>query len=224
MSLPDIRANVGWLNLRLAAACQRAGRAVSEVTLVAVTKNIEVSAIREAHQAGLRHFGENRVQEGLAKFPQLTNLDPPPVRHLIGHLQSNKIKSALENFDIIHSLDSVELAEKISRRCHQPYPILLEVNIGGESSKSGFAPGSVFEAFKQISCLPNLEIRGLMTVAPVFRNVEDVRPVFRMLRELRDKLGLQELSMGMSDDFEIAIEEGATLVRIGRAIFGERTG
>jgi len=141
---------------------------------------------------------------------------------MVGHLQTNKAKTALELFDIIHSVDSVKLAEVLSHRAERRIPILLEVNIGGEESKFGFAEEELAPAIEQISKLPNLEIKGLMTIAPLVEDPEQVRPVFRRLRQLRDSLGLEQLSMGMTDDFEVAIEEGATIVRIGRAIFGPR--
>ena len=141
---------------------------------------------------------------------------------MVGHLQTNKAKVAVEIFDIIHSVDSVKLAEVISRRAEKTIPILLEVNVAGEASKSGFSLTEVESALEAITRLPRLEIRGLMTIAPMVTDAEQVRPVFRQLRSLRDSLGLKQLSMGMTDDFEIAIEEGATMVRIGRATFGER--
>jgi PLP dependent protein len=222
LSPAAIQANVEDLQRRIAAACRRSGRLPAEVTLIAVSKTVEAPAMLEAYRCGIRHFGENRVQEAARKWPLLGRLEPPPQRHLIGHLQSNKIKSALELFDMLHSLDSVELAEALNHRLKQPFPVLLEVNIAAEPSKSGFAPQAVVPAFETISRWPNLDVRGLMTVAPAAAQAEEVRPVFRRLRELRDLLGLRELSMGMTDDFEVAIEEGATMVRLGRSLFGER--
>jgi PLP dependent protein len=222
LSPANIQENFVLLNQRIAAACQRAGRSPSEVTLIAVSKTVDVSEMLKAYQIGIRHFGENRVQEGQRKWPLLARLEPPLVRHLIGHLQSNKIKLALENFDVIHSLDSVDLARAINGRLTGKYPVLLEVNIAGEASKSGFTPESLLRAFEFISGLPNLDVQGLMTVAPVASQAENVRPFFRKLRELSQHLKLKHLSMGMTNDFEIAIEEGATMIRIGRAIFGER--
>jgi pyridoxal phosphate enzyme (YggS family) len=222
LSPAGIEASLESLQKRIAVACQRVGRSPSEVTLIAVSKTVEPSAILAAYHLGVRHFGENRVQEGQRKWPLLGRLEPPPTRHLIGHLQSNKVKTALELFDVIHSLDSVDLADTINRRSNRKFPVLLEVNVAGETSKSGFAFDSILQAFEVIGKMPNLDIQGLMTVAPIAAQTEEVRPVFRKLRELRDRLGLKELSMGMTDDFEIAIEEGATLVRIGRGIFGER--
>ena len=188
--------------------------------MVVVTKTIAPSQIEAAFHAGIRHFGENRIQEAEAKLGQLQNLNPRPTWHLVGHLQTNKAKTALELFDIIQSVDSIRLAEVLSRRARRAIPVLLEVNIGGEESKFGLSEGELFEAVEQTSRLPNIEVNGLMTIAPLVADPEEVRPVFRRLRQLRDSLGLEHLSMGMTDDFEVAIEEGATMVRIGRAIFG----
>jgi pyridoxal phosphate enzyme (YggS family) len=218
----DIEHNIQQVEKRIARACEKAGRSPDEVTLVVVTKTIAPAQIGAAFQAGIKHFGENRIQEAVAKLPLLANLGSRPTWHLVGHLQTNKAKTALELFDIIHSVDSVKLAEVLSRRAERTVPILLEVNIAGEESKFGFAGEELPSAIKQISQLPNLEVKGLMTIAPWVEDQEEVRPVFRRLRQLGDSLGLEHLSMGMTDDFEVAIEEGATMVRIGRAIFGPR--
>jgi PLP dependent protein len=218
----DIQTNLDAINMQIQAACRRAGRSPRDVTLIAVSKTVSAERILSAYQAGLRDFGENRVQEAQRKWPQLAYLQPPPVKHLIGHLQSNKVKIALEYVDIIHSVDSIDLAELINRKTDQRFPVLLEVNVGGENSKDGFSVTALKSAYATIAKLPKLEVRGLMTVAPQVDDPEEVRPVFRQLSQLRDSLGLQDLSMGMSDDFEVAIEEGATMVRLGRAIFGER--
>jgi len=218
----DIEHNVQEVEKRIARACEKVKRSRDEVTLVVVTKTIAPAQIEAAFQAGIRHFGENRIQEAVAKLPLLGNLNPHPTWYVVGHLQTNKAKTALELFDIIHSVDSVKLAEVLSHRAERRIPILLEVNIGGEESKFGFAEEELAPAIEQISKLPNLEIKGLMTIAPLVEDPEQVRPVFRRLRQLRDSLGLEQLSMGMTDDFEVAIEEGATIVRIGRAIFGPR--
>jgi len=217
-----IGANIEEVKERINRACQRAGRSPDEVTIVAVTKMVEPSAIATAFNLGIRHFGENRVQEAKDKIGRLSQLEPPPTWHMVGHLQSNKAKVAVEIFDIIHSIDSVSLAEVISRRTQRTMPILLEVNVSGEASKNGFSLAEVETALEQIAGLPRLEVKGLMTIAPLVSDAEQVRPVFRKLRALRNSLGLEHLSMGMTDDFEVAVEEGATLVRIGRAIFGER--
>jgi pyridoxal phosphate enzyme (YggS family) len=189
---------------------------------VAITKGVEVPAIRAAFDSEIRDFGENRVQEAEAKIVQLADLKPNVTWHMVGHLQSNKAKSAVDLFDIIHSVDSVRLAEILSRRAQKTLPVLLEVNVSGEVTKAGFSVAETEAAVKEIGQLPNLKLMGLMTVAPVTTEPEAVRPVFRKLRELRDSLGLKHLSMGMTDDFEVAVEEGATMLRIGRAIFGER--
>lgn len=218
----NIWANLQKLEERIARACERANRLPTEVTLVAVTKGVGAAAIREAFAWGVRNFGENRVQEAEGKIEQLCDLKPHLTWHMVGHLQSNKAKVAVGLFDVIHSVDSVRLAEILSRRAQGRLSILLQVNISGEATKSGFAPDKVTEAATEIKRLSNLEIKGLMTIAPLTNNPEEVRPVFRRLRELRHRLGLEHLSMGMTDDFEVAIEEGATIVRIGRAIFGER--
>ncbi len=200
-------------------AAERAGRDPDEVALIAVSKTFPVEAIEAALAAGHEHFGENRVQEGLAKIEALRAASARI--HLIGALQRNKARHA-GAFASVQSIDSIRLAEAVSRRLERELEILLEVNVAGEQSKSGFAPGDLPDALPAISALPNLGVAGLMTVAPIAADPEDVRPVFRRLRELRDGLGLRELSMGMSSDYAVAIEEGATIVRIGRAIFGER--
>jgi pyridoxal phosphate enzyme (YggS family) len=214
--------NLTAVRARVAAACERAGRSPDDVTIVGISKGQPVDAIAKAWAAGLRDFGENRVQEAAPKIGELAERGVTPTWHLVGHLQSNKIGLALGLFAILQSVDSTRLAGMISQRANQPVPVLLEVNVAGEASKFGFAPDEVEGACRETATLPNLELRGLMTVAPMSGDPESVRPVFRRLRELRDACGLRELSMGMTDDFEVAIEEGATIVRIGRAIFGER--
>jgi len=220
MRLATIAERVAHIRQRVERAAERAGRSPAEVTIVAVSKGFPPSAIDEAMVAGIADIGENRVQEAAAKIAALRGL--PVTWHLVGHLQTNKAKTALELFDIIHSVDSLHLAEVLSSRAQRPLPVLLEVNAAGETAKFGFPPGEVAAAVQSIARLPHLDLRGLMTVAPFVSDPETVRPVFRELRRLRDALGLRELSMGMTDDFEVAIEEGATLVRVGRAIFGER--
>ncbi|MCJ7515122.1 MAG: YggS family pyridoxal phosphate-dependent enzyme [Dehalococcoidia bacterium] len=218
----DIEANIKEVKRRMAQACERSRRSPDEITLVAVTKGFEVPAIRAAFDSGIKDFGENRVQEAEEKIAQLKDLRSAVTWHMVGHLQSNKAKSAVELFDIIHSVDSIKLAEILNRRAEKPLPVLLEVNVSGEVTKAGFSLGGLAAAVKEIGQLPNLKLMGLMTVAPFVADPEEVRPVFRKLRELRDSLGLKHLSMGMTDDFEVAIEEGATMLRIGRAIFGDR--
>ncbi len=217
-----IEDNVREVQFRIAQACERSHRSPDEVTLVAVTKAVPADMIRDAYDCGIRHFAENRVQEAEAKLTQLSDLKPEITWHMVGHLQSNKAKKALEIFDIIHSVDSLRLAEVLSKRAEKIVPVLLQVNVSGEASKSGFSVAEVAAALDDISRLPNVRVVGLMTIAPLLVDPETARSVFRRLRELRDQLGLEHLSMGMSNDFEVAVEEGATMVRIGRAIFGER--
>ncbi len=206
----------------IAAACLRGGRSPGAVTLIAVTKGFPPEAVREAVAAGVRDLGENRVQEAQAKIPALPHL-PADVRwHMIGHLQTNKVKTVLDLFDIIHSVDSLHLAQEISRRAQRQVPVFLEVNVSSEPTKQGFSLHDLPRQHEAICGLPNVDVRGLMTVAPVGPRAEGARPVFRQLRQTAESLGVRELSMGMSDDFDVAIEEGSTHVRVGRAIFGER--
>ena len=200
-------------------AAERAGRDPAGIRLIAVSKTFPADAIRAAFDAGQRDFGENRVQEGLAKIAELGGLDADI--HLIGTLQRNKARHA-GAFASVQSIDSIRLAEAVSRRLDRELEVLLEVNVAGEQSKSGFAPADLPVALPAIQALPNLNVAGLMTIAPIVADPEEARPVFRRLRELRDRLGLRELSMGMSSDYAVAVEEGASMVRIGRAIFGER--
>ncbi|MBA7478521.1 Pyridoxal phosphate homeostasis protein [subsurface metagenome] len=218
----DITRNLHDVERRIAQAAQRAGRSPAEITIVAVTKGLTAQAIEAALEAGIRHIGENRVQEAREKIARLSNLQPCPTWHMVGHLQTNKVKTAVEIFDIIHSIDSLRLAEALSGRARNTVPVLLQVNISGEEPKSGFSEAELPKAAEDVARLPMLEVKGLMTIAPLVSDPEEVRPIFRRLRELRDSLGLEHLSMGMSDDFEVAVGEGATMVRIGRAIFGER--
>jgi pyridoxal phosphate enzyme (YggS family) len=221
--------NLRSVRERVAAACERAGRSPNEVTLVGVSKTFPATLVVEACRAGLTDIGESRVQEAATKIPAVEALGSRPRWHLVGHLQTNKVKTALGLFDIIHSVDSVRLARFISRQAENlavqragPLLILLEVNVAAESSKFGLRPEETGRALEEIARLPGLAAQGLMTVAPLVDDPEEARPVFRELRRLRDALGLRHLSMGMTDDFEVAIEEGATMVRIGRAIFGPR--
>ena len=225
MALPE---NLEAIQQRMAAACARAGRAPGTVTLIAVTKGQPPGAVAEAAKLGLTLFGENKVQEAKAKIP----LCPGRLHwHLVGHLQTNKCRDAVELFEMIQSVDSLHLAQEIDKRAEQAartMPILLEVNAAGEASKFGYSPERLLSELSQINALPRLEIHGLMTVPPWSPNPEKVRPLFRQLRALKDQceqlLGapLPRLSMGMTGDFEVAIEEGATMVRIGTALFGQR--
>jgi pyridoxal phosphate enzyme (YggS family) len=224
----DYAANVARLEQRIAAACRRANREPSSVTLVAVSKGQPPPVVAAVAQLGVMLFGENRVQEAKAKIPEC----PARLRwHMIGHLQSNKARDAVQLFDLIESVDSLDLARELDRRAAQAakhLPILLEVNIAGEATKFGYPPARLLEDLPEINRLQRVTIQGLMTVAPWSPDPERARPVFRRLRELKTEceqiLGapLPHLSMGMSGDFEVAIEEGATLVRIGTALFGPR--
>ncbi len=216
-----IERNIQEIKKRITNAAKRVGRSPDEITIVAVTKGVEPRDIRIAVGAGVRHIGENRVQEAQRKTACLSTLEPRPTWHMVGRLQTNKVKTAVEIFDIIHSVDSARLAESVSKRAQNVYPVLLQVNISGEETKAGFSMTDLPKAVEEVARLPNLKVKELMTIAPFVKNPEEVRPIFRRLRQLRDSLGLEHLSMGMSDDFEIAVEEGATLVRIGRAIFKE---
>ena len=226
-----IAENVARVRARLAAASRRAGRDPADVRLIgasAAYKGVTPAQMEAALDAGLRDFGENRVQEAEAHIAALGRRAREATWHLIGHLQTNKVAAALPLFAIIHSVDSSRLAEQLSRRAsaclegQARLRILLEVNVAGETSKFGFAPAEVSDAGAAIGRLPYLDLAGLMTVAPATDDPETVRPVFRELRGLARANGLAELSMGMTDDFEVAIEEGATMIRVGRAIFGER--
>jgi pyridoxal phosphate enzyme (YggS family) len=208
---------------RIAAASARASRSPDDVTLIAVAKGFGPDAVLAAIAAGIRDIGENRVQEAQAKRNALPDSAPSVTWHMIGHLQTNKAGSIASLFDTIHSVDSIRLAEAISRRAPRPMPAFLEVNVAGEATKSGLSLAELPSARAVIAILPNINLRGLMTVAPIAASPEEVRPIFRRLAEEARRLNLRELSMGMSDDFEVAIEEGATQVRLGRALFGDRS-
>ena len=210
-----IAENLAAVEQRIAAACGRAGRKRSDVTLVAVSKTFPADRVDEAIAAGVTHIGENRVQEARDKKPQVGRAAR---WHLIGHLQSNKAKDAVRIFDVIETVDTVDLAEKIARASETARDVLLQVNIGEEAQKSGVVPADVESMARQIRAIGGVNLTGLMAIPPL----GDARPFFRRLRALRDQAGLAHLSMGMSEDFEIAIEEGSTMVRIGRAIFGPR--
>jgi len=243
----SIAGNIAHIRERIVAAAARAGRNPSEIALMAVSKTMPADRIREAFEAGQRLFGENRVQEFQAKHAELSAASPTVASaavcnvfeieqaefHLIGHLQSNKAAKAVELFHSVDSVDSLRLAERLdaaAAKLGKTLRVLAEVNVGGEQEKSGIAPDSpeLLEILRAASRLRNLEFRGLMTIPPFTENPEGARPYFRRLRELRDRLSaetgiaLPELSMGMSHDFEIAVEEGSTCVRIGTAIFGGR--
>ncbi len=217
-----IAENYETIRNRVSAACARAGRSPEEITIVAVSKTTGIAAIREAFRAGVRNFGENRVQDAEEKLCGLLDIRPAFTFHMIGRLQTNKAGLAVKLFDVFQSVDSVKLARALNERSRRQVPVLLEVNVSGEESKGGLKPDEVAAAAREIAPLERLRLEGLMTVAPIVSDPEMVRPFFRKLRRLRDELGLRHLSMGMTDDFEVAIEEGATIVRIGRAIFGEQ--
>jgi PLP dependent protein len=231
MSIPE---NVARVRERIAAAARRAGRNPEEVTLMAVSKTFAAEQVREAYRVGLRVFGENRVQEFAGKLGALADLDDTEW-HMIGHLQTNKASRAVELFTAIDSVDSLRLAEKLDSSAGQlgkKLPVLIEINVGGEAAKSGLSSESP-ELEKLLLAAPqleHLEFRGLMTVPPFSDDPQQARPYFGKLRQLQEqilsrrlpKLSMEVLSMGMSHDFEIAIEEGSTCVRVGTAIFGER--
>jgi hypothetical protein len=227
----NIPENIARVRERIGAACRRSGRRREDVRLVAISKTHPAETIRQAYDAGVREFGENRVQEAKSKRPALADLDA--TWHLVGHLQSNKARAARELFQWVHSVDSLRLAERLADAGSPgapPLPVLIEVNLGGEAAKAGIGAGEVEELARQIGALKGLELRGLMLIPPFVENPEDARPFFRRLRELAGEIGAQqlpgvsmrELSMGMSHDFEVAIEEGASVVRVGTAIFGGR--
>jgi pyridoxal phosphate enzyme (YggS family) len=224
----DLSANLDQINQRIKEACQRAGRDPQSVSLMVVSKGHPPETIRAAADLGLTLFGESKVQEAKVKIP----LSPGRLRwHMIGHLQTNKCRDAVHLFNMIESVDSLRLAEEINSQAAKlakTMPVLLQVNVAGESTKFGYPPQQLLADLERLNELPRLEIHGLMTIAPYSTGSEQVRPFFRQLRELKarceEQLGapLAQLSMGMSGDYETAIEEGATLVRIGTALLGER--
>ena len=229
----ELATRLGHVRQRIAAAATRAGRDPASVTLVAVTKTLPPETITQAYALGLRLFGENRVQEARAKRQVLAL--PEARWDLIGHLQTNKAGWAVELFDRVQSVDGLRLAQTLDAHAAslgRILPVLLEVNVAGEANKSGLAPAELVEVARAIVALPHLSPEGLMTVAPLAADGEMVRPVFRELRHLRDQVrlavpinvdgGWPHLSMGMSDDFAVAIAEGATIIRLGRALFGDR--
>jgi pyridoxal phosphate enzyme (YggS family) len=226
----DLAENLQRIRQRIAKACAHAGRKPDDVTLVAVTKTVPPERVEEAIAAGQFIFGESRVQEARAKIPLVSSRAR---WQFIGHLQTNKARDAVELFELIHAVDSVKLAAELQKVAENlgrsSVPILLEINVAAEKSKFGFSPERVVAELPQILQFSRLDVQGLMTIAPFFgENVEKTRPFFAKLRQLRDELRqkfsveLPQISMGMTADFEIAIEEGATMVRIGTAIFGER--
>ncbi len=222
--------NIDSVKKRIHAAACRAGREPSTVKLLVATKTVPVDRIREAISYGLNLFGENYIQEARAKIEEIGH---EVSWHFIGRLQTNKARYAVRLFDLIHSLDNEGLAVELNRRAaaiSRVMPVLIETNLSGEASKAGLAPGAVSPFMEKIAVLPNLSMRGLMTMPPFFEDAEKARPYFRRLKDLREEIKsrkipnvqLEELSMGMTADFEVAIEEGATIVRIGSALFGPR--
>jgi pyridoxal phosphate enzyme (YggS family) len=222
----QIAENLKRVKDNISTAAARADRDPDKITLVVVTKTRTPDEIREAAAAGVEIFGENRVQEAAAKIPELADLHVS--WHMVGHLQRNKVKKALELFDVVQSLDSLRLAAEIDKRASAPVPCLLEVNTSGETSKFGVAPSEVGTVISELAEYPNIDLRGLMTVGPLTTDANRIRRAFTELAGLFAVVksnadpAFRELSMGMTDDYETAIEEGATIVRIGRAIFGER--
>lgn len=220
----DIAAAIAEVRGRIEAAAQRSGRDPREITLVAVSKTYPAETIREAMAAGLNVFGENRVQEAEAKIGEIGR---DVCWHLIGHLQSNKARKAVQLIDVIHSLDSVELAERLERICLEEgrnrLDVLVQVDLAGEAAKSGVTEADLSLLTKYLATCKCLLLKGFMLMPPFFEDAEDTRPYFRRLCEIRDEmLPGGELSMGMSHDLEVAIEEGATMVRVGTSIFGRR--
>ncbi len=226
--MEKIQQNRTEINQRVAAACRRVNRSPDTVRIVAVSKTHNPAAVSAAFEAGITVFGENRVQEARAKIPLVSNA---AVWHLVGHLQTNKARVAAGLFGLIHSVDSVKLLaslDKAAREAGRVLSVLLEVNLAAESAKFGFPPENLADVLKESICFKQLEILGLMCIPPIAPEAEHSRPYFRRLRELRDAArdatgyDLPELSMGMSQDFEIAVEEGATWLRLGTALFGKR--
>jgi PLP dependent protein len=224
----DLEISIKSVQARVAAACARAGRDPGSVTLVAVTKGQPPEVVAEASRCGLTLFGENKVQEAKAKIPLCSNRLH---WHMIGHLQTNKCRDAASLFEMVQSVDSLHVAEELNKRAGQlsrTLPVLLEINVAGEASKFGYPPDRMLSELNELNAFPRLEIHGLMAIPPWAPNPEKLRPLFRFLRDLKaqseQKLGapIPHLSMGMSGDFEVAIEEGATMIRIGTALFGER--
>jgi hypothetical protein len=226
----DIAANISTIRQRIVAAAARSQRPTDSIKLLAVTKTVSPLSIGKAIDAGISMFGENYVQEAKEK---IAAIEKSVQWHMIGHLQTNKAKYAVKLFDYIHSVDRIDLARELDKKAGltgRKINILIEVNVSGEKTKDGIPANDAINLIKNVSQSENLSVRGLMTMAPFLANPEDARPYFSALRNLRDNITregitgihMEELSMGMTDDFEVAIEEGATFVRIGRAIFGKR--
>ncbi|HEY3101695.1 MAG TPA: YggS family pyridoxal phosphate-dependent enzyme [Methylomirabilota bacterium] len=217
-----MRTSLERVRERVARAAERAGRRAEDVLIIGVSKTVDVGRIRAAVAAGLHALGENRVQEARDK---ITELGRPVPWHLVGHLQTNKVREALELFDVVHSVDRIDLARELDRRARargRPVDALVQVNVTLEPSKGGWPPEAVETAVEALTALGGLRVRGLMAIPPAVDRAEDSRGWFRALRKLAERHGLADLSMGMSGDFEVAVEEGATMVRVGTAIFGPR--
>jgi len=229
-----IKENILKIRKRIALVCSRVNLEAGLITIVAVSKGRTPEQIKEVIDSGINDIGENKIQEALVKYNEITNkrINGPRINwHMVGHLQTNKAKEAVRIFGLIHSVDSLHLAEEIDRQAgkiNKIQDILIEVKTSPEPSKFGLKPDEIFEVIKGIAGLKNINLKGLMTIAPVLANPEETRPYFRKLRELRERInetmkqrnnGFTVLSMGMTDDFQVAIEEGATMVRVGRAIF-----
>ena len=232
-STNDISERIAQVRRRIADAAAKANRDANLITLVAISKTVQPKRILAAYEEGLTDFGENRVQEAAVKIPELKSRGCTARWHLVGHLQSNKALRAVNLFDVIESVDSVPLAERlnrIARDAEKTIPVLLELNLGGEEAKSGFEPTALSESLPQLAALTHLAYRGLMIIPPFIEDPELIRPYFRRARAALAEINhgnifstpLAELSMGMSYDFDVAIEEGATIVRVGTAIFGPR--
>jgi pyridoxal phosphate enzyme (YggS family) len=224
----SVRENLEKIEEKIRVKTELIGGDAKEITLVAVTKTVEANRIEEAIAAGINIIGESRVQEAKEKYGKVKS---KIIWHLVGHLQRNKAKDAVNIFDLIHSVDSAKLAKEIdkqARKISKVQEILIEVNVSGEQSKYGLNPEEVISFLQEVSVLPNIKVEGLMTMAPLYENPEDCRPCFRKLKDLVEEIKAEKiknvemtyLSMGMSNDFEVAIEEGSNMVRIGRAIFG----
>jgi len=230
-----IKENISLVKKRIAIVCAKNNRRAELITIVAVTKGRTAEQIQSVLESGIADIGENRVQETLLKYADLTakTYNSTPIKwHMVGHLQTNKVKPAVEMFDLIHSVDSLSLAKAIDRcsaQLNKIQDILLQVNTSAEATKSGFSTQEIIKVIPEISGLKNINLKGLMTIAPVVADPREARPYFRFLRELRDKINalrithytLHILSMGMSDDFEVAIEEGSNMLRLGRSIFND---
>ena len=223
----NIGENINAVRRRIERAAQKSGLNGEDITLIAVTKTHPASVVEDAILNGITDIGENRIQEAVEKYK---NVRESAVWHMVGHLQRNKVRTALRVFDMIHSVDSLDLAAEIDKRASGVIDILIEVNIGEEESKSGVMPGEALEFLKGLRAFSNLSCKGLMTIPPPFEDIEKVRPYFREVARIQKEANrenifehpLTHLSMGMTNDFDIAIEEGATMVRIGQALFGER--